>query len=45
MARGFGLDWIVSTQSIPYSDSDYHLYQVLGGTGIGLGDHGNPRML
>ena len=26
-------------------DSDYHLYQVLGDTGIGLGDDGDPRML
>ena len=25
--------------------SDYHLYQVLGDTGIGLGDDGDPRML
>ena len=24
--------------------SDYHLYQVLGDTGIGLGDDGDPRM-
>ena len=25
--------------------SDYHFYQVLGDTGIGLGDDGDPRML
>ena len=25
--------------------SDYHLYQVFGDTGIGLGDDGDPRML
>ena len=25
--------------------SDYHLYQVLVDTGIGLGDDGDPRML
>ena len=25
--------------------SDYHLYQVLGDTGIGLSDDGDPRML
>ena len=25
--------------------SDYHLYQALGDTGIGLGDDGDPRML
>ena len=28
VARGFGLDWIVSTQSIPYSDLFPHLPRV-----------------
>ena len=36
---------IVLAQVAVVVGSDYHLYQVLGDTGIGLGDDGDPRML